>query len=479
MIKKQAVWSFIIVALSALPVFAQGIFYPPSTTAPQETRPRTAAPVASPSSTPKTGAAQQSQPTQSQQPRPTPAASPQLTPAAIAPAASTKPASTNTNAPASNFPSASDAVPPAAGAAQTITVPSLAAPINAPVIPLTLLAHPLSVNKIRARQTEAQRLLKSRPMLTSMPATPSLYSVTLAVLDPDSSQIHLLYVSKQTFLTRGAEAGLISSLGTPLRLRVLRANGVNTAVTVSDNNNRALVPLIVEYPIERNGVFREMAHYTSAHPTLLSPELVKAGQSYVHTMLDAAAKRLLERGVVIAPNIIDVAERLCIVEHTDHDRFRTEGRSTLFDEIYSLYALNELDTYRYSVSFAGAGGMVQMIPATYQMERQRHPGVGLNPDFVAGMRNHGNALEAMLLYMQDTWNDMAFNPDITYALSTKIATFPELLAAGYNSNPARLGAYIQRGGASWRSLIPRETQTYLQIYNSVNTLVPMKPRSGS
>lgn len=123
--------------------------------------------------------------------------------------------------------------------------------------------------------------------------------------------------------------------------------------------------------------------------------------------------------------------------------------------------------------------MVQMIPATYQMERQRHPGVGLNPDFVAGMRNHGNALEAMLLYMQDTWNDMAFNPDITYALSTNIATFPELLAAGYNSNPARLGLYIQRGGAAWRSLIPRETQTYLQIYNSVNTLVPMKPRNGS
>lgn len=472
MTKKHIVLSLIIVALSALPALAQGTFYPPSTAAPQETRPRTtttAAPAASPSA-PKTGVSQ------SQQQRPS--ASPQRTPAATAPAASTKSTSTNTGAPTTNFPSASDAVPPANGAAPTINVPSLAVPLPAPLVTPTLL-HPLSVSKIRARQTEAQRLLKSRPMLTAMPATPSLYTVTLAVLDPDSSQVHLLYVSKLTFLTRGAEAGLISSLGTPLRLRVLRANGVNTAVTVYDNNNRALVPLVVEYPIERGGVFREMAYYTSAHPSLLSPDLVKTGQSYVRTMLDAAAKRLRDRGVIIAPNIIDVAERLCIVEHTDHDRFRTEGRSTLFDEIYSLYALNELDTYRYSVSFAGAGGMVQMIPATYQMERQRHPGVGLNPDFVAGMRNHGNALEAMLLYMQDTWNDMAFNPDITYALSTNIATFPELLAAGYNSNPARLGLYIQRGGAAWRSLIPRETQTYLQIYNSVNTLVPMKPRNGS
>ena len=470
MMKKLVVLSLLAVTLSVLPAFAQGTFYPPSTPpAPQEMRPRTTKPptTVSPPS-PQTSTAR---PMPQQTPR-TPPASPQPTVAPPAPA-TTKPVSPVTGTTMQTVPRASDTVP-SVNATQTITVPS----VGVPFVPQTL-AHPLAVSKIRARQTEAERLLKSRPMLTAMPATPSLYFVTLAALDPDSSQIHLLSVSKETFLTRGAEAGLISSLGTPVRLRVLRANGVNTAVTVYDNAGRAFVPLVVQYPIERGGVFREMAYYTSAHPALLSPDLVKAGQNYVRTMLDAAARRLRDRGVIIAPNIIDVAERLCIVEHTDHDRFRTEGRSTLFDEIYSLYALNELDTYRYSVSFAGAGGMVQMIPATYQMERQRHPGVGLNPDFVAGMRNHGNALEAMLLYMQDTWNDMAFNADINDALTTKIATFPELLAAGYNSNPARLGLYIRRGGASWRSLIPRETQTYLQIYNSVNSLVPMKPRNGS
>src|SRR4029434_11165512 len=104
-------------------------------------------------------------------------------------------------------------------------------------------------------------------------------------------------------------------------------------------------------------------------------------------------------------------------------------------EIFSLYALNELDTYRYSVSVAGAGGMVQMIPSTYQMLRRMHPGIGLNPDFVYGMRNHGNALEAMLLYVMDTWNLLAASPDVTEAMRTGIATQWELMAAGYNSNP--------------------------------------------
>jgi hypothetical protein len=196
-------------------------------------------------------------------------------------------------------------------------------------------------------------------------------------------------------------------------------------------------------------------------------------------MIDLAVKRLREKGTFISPQIVDVAERLCLVEHVDHERFRLENRAALFDEIYSLFALNEPDTYRYSVSSAGAGGMVQMIPWAYNLVRQRLPGVGLIPDFVVGMRNHGNALQAMLLYMQDTWTDLAASEDVQYALSARQATQVELLAAGYNSNAARLPLYIRRGGVSWRTLIPRETQIYLQIYKTLEGIVPQKSRTGS
>jgi hypothetical protein len=333
----------------------------------------------------------------------------------------------------------------------------------------------LSPNRIRLRISEAERLMKVRPLPTAM-TVPSLDYVTLAALLPETSRIHLIRIAKETFLTKGSELSSTTSLGLPVSVRIVRANGVNTAVTVFDEKNRSLLPLVVEFPIERRGVFREMAYYTSAHPALLSADLMKMGQTYVNSMVDLAAKRLSERGVPIAPNLIEVAKRLCIVEHVDHDRFRNENRIALFEEIYTLYALNELDTYRYSVSSAGAGGMVQMIPWTYALMRQRHPGVGLNPDFVAGMRNHGNALEAMLLYMQDTWNDLSANEDVQSALSARQATTTELLAAGYNSNAAKLPGYIRRAGAGWRTLIPRETQIYLQIYQSVDSL--MKPKDN-
>lgn len=342
--------------------------------------------------------------------------------------------------------------------------------------PNSRLATVLTPQLIRSRISEAERLLKSHPKQTALATSPSIEFVTLATLERTTGHVHLLNISKETFLTKGSEITLPSSLGTLLTLRVLRANGVNTAVTVTDQNNQPFVPLVVEFPIERRGVFREMAYYTSAHPALLSADLTKTGRTYVRNMLDLAAQRLQEKGNLISPQIIDVAERLCLVEHVDHTRFRAENRAMLLDEIYSLYALNEIDTYRYSVSFAGAGGMVQMIPWAYNLMRQRHPAAGLNPDFVTGMRNHANALQAMLLYMQDTWNDLSANEDVQYALSTKTATPPELLAAGYNSNAAKLPGYIRRGGAGWKMLIPRETQMYLQIYKAVDTLVPMKSR---
>ena len=368
---------------------------------------------------------------------------------------------------------------------QSSAPPQEAAPEPAPVEQAGIESEESEANKstasltpqaIRTRISEAERLFKSRPKPAGL--IPSTDFVTLAMLDRRSNRIHQITLPKETFLTKGAEATITTSLGLLVNLKIIRANGVNTAVTAFDDKGYSLTPLLVEFPIEKRGVFREVAYYTSVHPALNSPQLARSGQLYVRTMLDFAAKRLRDKGVGISPQIVDVAERLCLVEHVDHDRFRLENREALFQEVYSLFALNQEDTYRYAVSSAGAGGMVQMIPWAYNLMRQRHPNAGLIPDFVTGMRNHANALEAMLLYMNDTWSDLVANEDVQYALASKQATQVELLAAGYNSNAARLPGYLRRGGASWRVLIPRETQMYLQIYKNFEALVPIKSRSS-
>jgi hypothetical protein len=333
--------------------------------------------------------AQESTPDQSVRPRTV--AHPKVNPPAV-----------NPSVPLAGQPPAAASEKPQTGRTVPLTAqPPAAAPSENIQTGKTLPLTYLTPSMIQARISEARRMLKTRPLATA--SAPSIQFVTIAALDRDTTKTHLITISKETFLTKGAEVNTVSSLGTNVNVRVLRANGVNTALTIFTPTGQALVPLTVEYPIEKNKVFKELAYYTSAHPALLSNDLVRSGQSYVRNMLDLAVTRLRDRGIVISPQIVDVAERLCLVEHVDHERFRAENRLALYEEIYSLFALNELDTYRFSVSTAGAGGMVQMIPWTYNLVRSRHPGVGLIPDFVTGMRNHANALQAMLLYMNDTW----------------------------------------------------------------------------
>src|SRR5438105_2819270 len=78
----------------------------------------------------------------------------------------------------------------------TLTPP--AAPSLITSVPTTRAIPP---DRIRARITEAERLLRSRPQPTAMTTTfPSTDFVTLAALDQDSSQIHLLTVPKTVYL---------------------------------------------------------------------------------------------------------------------------------------------------------------------------------------------------------------------------------------------------------------------------------------
>src|SRR5258708_3368433 len=321
----------------------------------------------------------------------------------------------------------------------------------------------LSASDIVMQISEARRLLSSRQTSASRDL------VTVAAFDTETSQTSMFSLPKDAFLVKDANFSATADPGRNMRVHVVRANVVNTGVTVTDESTgRSLVPLLVQFPIVKGGAVSEIAYYTSAHPALLSPALATAGKTYVRKMLDAAAARLAQDGVTVSPDIIDIAEHLCIVEHTDHKRFMNEDHTVLFPEILSLYALNEENTLRYSVSTAGAGGMIQMIPQTYNAIRQQHPGASLEPDFVSGMRDHANALEAMLLYMNDTWNNLNQSTEVQEALSSGIATKPELLAAGYNSNPMRLPVYLKNGGAQCRTLIPAETQMYLAIYRSID-----------
>ncbi len=330
---------------------------------------------------------------------------------------------------------------------------------------------------MKSKIAEAKRMLQTRPLTTTMSEPMTMNTlVRIAYYDFRTRNIDFIVLDKETFLTAGVGTMAVSSSGRALTARTIRANGVNTPIVITDETGQPQQPLLIQYPVERGGRFIETAYYISTHPGLVTPEVVSAGRFYVRNVIDIAREQLRVKGFSIQPKVADIAERLAAVEHVDHFRFRTELHANIYNDIYTLFALNEGQTYRYAVSSAGAGGMVQMIPSTYRMVRARFPNALLMPDFVEGMRNHVNASQAMLLYMQMTWNDLIASPTVYSAMQDGIATQEQLMSAGYNSNPAKLPGYINRGGANWSTLIPRETKIYLQIYSSIERAVSQTPR---
>ncbi|HQZ83411.1 MAG TPA: hypothetical protein PLR83_09330 [Pyrinomonadaceae bacterium] len=338
----------------------------------------------------------------------------------------------------------------------------------------------LSFSQIKSRIAEAKREMQSRPVTigsTEAVGTDPIYFVKIAYIDERTRQIEFVSLSKDAFLAKNTTSTAISTDGSTLFFRNVRANGVNTPIVLTDQSGRAKLPLLIQYPVVRNDRFIETAYYVSTHPGIITPDVIGAGRFYVRNTIEVAREKLKHSGYLIQPKVADIAERLATVEHVDHWRFRNEPQPNIFNDIFTLYALNEGQTYRYSVSSAGAGGMVQMIPSTYRMVRARFPQASLMPDFVEGMQDHVNATKAMLLYMQMTWNDLSSNATVSQAMADGIARQEDLMAAGYNSNPARLAGYIRRGGDNWTNLIPRETQIYLQIYASLERSVPLAART--
>ncbi|HTK26176.1 MAG TPA: hypothetical protein VL327_06435 [Pyrinomonadaceae bacterium] len=336
----------------------------------------------------------------------------------------------------------------------------------------------LSFGEIKSKIAEARRDMMTRTQTTAIadPIVPVI-TVKIAFYNWKAQRVDFVSLTKDDFLSTSGLKQAVSTSGKMMTVRTIRGNGVNTPLEIRDESGQLQLPLLVQYPVEKGGRIVETAYYMSTHPGLVTPEVVNAGKFYVRNVIEIARDRLKSKGIVIQPKVADIAERLATVEHVDHDRFRNEPAQNIFNDIFTLYALNEGQTYRYSVSSAGAGGMVQMIPSTYRMIRSRYSNVGLMPDFVEGMRNHVNATEAMLLYMQMTWDDLRSSPTITGAMADGTATQEQLMAAGYNSNPARLAGYINRGGANWTALIPAETKIYLQIYSALEKNVPMASRT--
>lgn len=263
-------------------------------------------------------------------------------------------------------------------------------------------------------------------------------------------------------------------------LSVRRDNGFNSDIAViSPQGGRVLA---VKYPVlnDRNRFGANepviQAIYTPYSAEIKTPEVIERGIKVQDEFIDKAYKRLKERDVYsfafLGRKVTDVVPKDLLIillanEHIDPGEFKSEGHTRhLVEQVLTTIATNEEKAYAYSISPAGAFGLVQMIPSTYSLLLRKYPTARLNPSFALGMADPINAVMAQVLLCDSDWQAIRSVQDID---KDKIGPY---LAAAYNGGVGRVLNILRHDETSWMD----EPEADRRPTMTVTRRVPVKVR---
>jgi hypothetical protein len=240
-------------------------------------------------------------------------------------------------------------------------------------------------------------------------------------------------------------------------LSVRRDNGINSDIAcIKPAGGRILA---VKYPVmnerQRFGPGPSVlgAVYTPYSAEISTEEVVTRGVEFQHDLIDRAYTRLARTRVqsrafegrevvdVIPPDLVNA---LLLNEHIDPSEFTGAGMARrLVERVLTIVATNRDKAYAYSISHAGARGLVQMIPSTYRMVLAAYPSAGLMSEFGRGMSDPINAIMAQILLCDLDWQTIRRVADIP---ASRIGPY---LAAAYNGGVGRVVRVIANEGTDW------------------------------
>ena len=138
---------------------------------------------------------------------------------------------------------------------------------------------------------------------------------------------------------------------------------------------------------------------------------------------------------------------------------------SLVHEVLTIIGANTSDAYAYSRSTAGARGLFQFIPGTYEKMLRKYRKAALERSFVMGSHDLVNAAKASLLLFDSDLGDLP--GDYLLAMGTDVQAVTRYLAAAYNCGSKRVERSLKSRGAEWTYLLPEETRTYLKKFDAV------------
>src|SRR5215216_4311028 len=223
-------------------------------------------------------------------------------------------------------------------------------------------------------------------------------------------------------------------------ISVRRDNGINTDFACIEPSGGKI--LAVKYPVSNEGnrfgpgepVIE--AVYTPYSVEIKTEDMVRLGIEIQDEFIKKAYAYLDARGVmsrafpgrkVVDVIPMDVLRVLLMNEHIDPGEFKSAGLAKpLVERVLTIIATNKEKAYAYSISSAGARGLVQMIQSTYSLISNRYMEAGLKANFAQGMADPINAVAAQVLLCDSDWESIKTRSHIS---GDKIGPY---LAAAYN-----------------------------------------------
>ncbi|MCC6563628.1 transglycosylase SLT domain-containing protein [Candidatus Uhrbacteria bacterium] len=270
-------------------------------------------------------------------------------------------------------------------------------------------------------------------------------NVTIAVWNKQTDQIEYVDGLKQ-----GRDLDIEG--GSPVKISIRLTNWINTDYATNDANH---VVVAVRYPIwheikQGTSIVRydvEEAVYTPYNSSMHQAEIVKEGERILDETIEKAAQELKSRGIgsraLSGKNVTDTVahdliKALVVIEHTNSSELRSNPGQAA-GKVFATIGLNPGQAYNYSGSSAGALGLAQFIPSTYNRLATRAE-LGLVKDFQAGMRDHQNAIKASYAYLDAVLGEL---PAAAKDLPANSPRLFEYLAAAYNGGSSKVKTAIQ------------------------------------
>ena len=266
-------------------------------------------------------------------------------------------------------------------------------------------------------------------------------------------------------------------------LSMRRENGINSDIAcLSPAGGRVVA---VKYPItnDRNrfgpGESVIEAVYTPYSAEIKTEDVIKRGIDVKNNFIEKAFARLRDRGVLSraysGKRVVDVIPKdvlrvLLINEHIDPGEFKSpEMAKPLAEQVLTVIGTNHEKAYAYSISPAGAHGLVQMIPSTYSLLLNKYTSAGLRSNFAEAMGDPTNAVMAQILLCDSDWEAIRARANVA---PDKIGPY---LAAAYNGGVGRVLTLLSHSDTDWMENPDQNSKPT----RTVTRKVPVRVRSRS